>query len=277
MMWDLNLRLLNMLGLITLVVLVALLIDYFRLLRRPARLGVTVALCGLLAGAALTLTAVLPDNEVLGPVIVRGGGDEKIVALTFDDGPYPPYTGQVLDILAEYRVPATFFVVGQNADLHPDLVRRIAREGHQLGSHTYHHLDLLKLEPREVAEEMDRTAHAIQSVTGVWPTVMRPPHGFRDPAVLAAMNERKLKVVEWSVMSRDWTNPGVDAIVERTLAKVKNGSIILLHDGDGVESKAPRAQSVAAARIIIERLQEQGYRFVTIDELYGRKTEGIGQ
>lgn len=276
-MWDLKLRLVNMLGLITLVVVAALLIDYFRLLRRPTRLGVTVALCGLVVGGALTLTAVLPDNEILGPVVFRGDGGEKLVALTFDDGPYPPYTGEVLDLLAEFRVPATFFVVGENADRHPELLKRMAREGHQVGSHTYHHVDLLKLNARELAAEMDQTSWAIQSITGHAPTAMRPPHGFRDPAILAAMKERNLKVVEWSVMSRDWTNPGVETIVERTLSKVKNGSIILLHDGDGLEAKASRAQSVAAARIIIERLQEEGYRFVTVDELQRQKTEGAWQ
>lgn len=268
-MFDLKIRLVSMLGLLTVIVLSGLILDYYHILRRPMRIGIGLALVGIATGAFLTLCAVLPENHVFGRVFFESQTNKKIVALTFDDGPYSPYTEQVLDVLGEYHVPATFFVVGQNVEKYPELVQRIVDEGHQLGNHTYHHVDLLKIDRKTIEDEIDSTNRVIKNVTGTTPHVVRPPHGFRDPVVMEIMAERGLKVVEWSIMSRDWTNPGVEVIVDRTLAKVKNGSIILLHDGDGISSKASRIQSVEATRRIIQTLSAQGYQFVTVDEILG--------
>ncbi len=273
-MFDIKIRLVSMLGLLTVIVLGGLILDYRKMLRRPIRMGIGLAFIGIAAGAFLTLSAVLPENHVFGQVFFESQTNKKIVALTFDDGPYSPYTEQLLDVLKEYEVPATFFVVGQNVEKNPELVKRIVDEGHQLGNHTYHHVDLLKIDRKTIEEEIDRTNKVIKAATGTVPHLMRPPHGFRDPVVMEIMATRGLKVVEWSIMSRDWTNPGVEAIVERTLAKVKNGSIILLHDGDGIASKASRAQTVEATRRIIQTLSVQGYKFVTVDEILA-KTEDI--
>jgi polysaccharide deacetylase family sporulation protein PdaB len=273
-MFDLKIRLINMLGLLTIIVIAGLVLDYRNVLKKPMRIGMSLAILGITAGIFLTLSAVLPENDVFGRVFSNTETTQKVVALTFDDGPYPPYTEQVLDVLKEYHVPATFFVVGQNVEKYPELVKRIADEGHQIGNHTYHHIDLLKANRKVIAEEIDNTSKAILSAAGISPHLMRPPHGFRDPVVMEMMAERNLKVVEWSVMSRDWTNPGVDAIVERTVKKVKNGSIILLHDGDGITSQASRIQSVEAARRIIQILSAQGYKFVTVDEIL-EKTEDV--
>ncbi len=273
-MFDLKIRLINMLGLLTIIVIVGLVLDYRNVLKKPMRMGMSLAILGITTGIFLTLSAVLPENDVFGRVFSNTETTQKVVALTFDDGPYPPYTEQVLDVLKEYHVPATFFVVGQNVEKYPELVKRIADEGHQIGNHTYHHIDLLKANRKDIAKEIDNTNKAILAASGVKPHLMRPPHGFRDPVVMEMMAERNLKVVEWSVMSRDWTNPGVDTIVERTVKKVKNGSIILLHDGDGITSQASRIQSVEAARRIIQILSAQGYKFVTVDEIL-EKTEDV--
>ncbi|AJQ25877.1 polysaccharide deacetylase family protein [Pelosinus fermentans] len=275
-MFDLNIRLINMLGLLTIIVIAGLVLDYRNVLKKPMRIGMSLAILGITTGIFLTLSAVLPENHVFGRVFSNTKTTQKVVALTFDDGPYPPYTEQVLDVLKEYHVPATFFVVGQNVDKYPELVKRIADEGHQIGNHTYHHIDLLKANRKVIAEEIDNTNKAILAAAGIKPHLMRPPHGFRDPVVMEMMAERNLKVVEWSVMSRDWTNPGVDVIVERTVKKVKNGSIILLHDGDGITSQASRIQSVEAARRIIQILSEQGYTFVTVDEILEKTEDGKG-
>lgn len=272
-MFDIKIRLISMLGLITVIVLSGLIIDYRNMIKRPMRVGIAIAIVGILAGAFLTLSAVLPENNVFGRVFIDSKTNQKVVALTFDDGPYPPYTEQVLAILKEYNVPATFFLVGQNVEKHPDLVKRIAEEGHQIGNHTYHHVDLLKIDKKTIAEEIDRTSNVIAAITGTKPHVVRPPHGFRDPVVMEVMAERGLKVVEWSVMSKDWTNPGVEEIVDRTVTKVKNGSIILLHDGDGIASQASRLQSVEATRRIIQTLLAQGYQFVTVDEILAKTEE----
>ncbi|SDE21525.1 polysaccharide deacetylase family protein [Sporomusa acidovorans] len=266
-MFDTKVRLISMLGLLTIIVVISLFLDYLRILRRPVRLGLSVAILGIIAGFVLTLNAVLPANHFYGPVISESRTNQKLVALTFDDGPYPPYTGQILDILKERQIPATFFVIGQNAAKYPDLIRRIAAEGHQLGNHTYHHVDLLKLDRQGIISEIEQTNQVIANTLGYAPHVIRPPHGFRDAVVMNVMAEYQLKVVEWSVSSRDWVNPGAEVIAERTLGKVHNGSIILLHDGDGIAAALPRAQTVAAARIIIDRLLAQGYKFVTVDEI----------
>jgi polysaccharide deacetylase family sporulation protein PdaB len=266
-MFAMNMSLVSILGILTVVVLVCLVLDYCSLLRRPARLGLWAAILGIIIGFFLTLKAVMPDNHFYGTVFHEVKTKQKVVALTFDDGPYPPYTGQVLDVLKEYQVPATFFVLGKNVEKYPELVRRIVAEGHQLGNHTYNHIDLLKADRQAIIEEIDKTSRAIKAATGLDVQVVRPPHGFRDAVVMDIMAERRLKVVEWSVMSRDWTNPGADTIAERTVGKVKSGSVILLHDGDGVAQTAPRAQTVEATRRIIRELSAQGYKFVTVSEI----------
>jgi polysaccharide deacetylase family sporulation protein PdaB len=266
-MFETNLRLTSILGLLTVIVVLSLLLDYCRLLRRPARIGLWLAILCILAGFALTLQAVLPENHFYGPVFSEVATQERVVALTFDDGPYPPYTQQTLAVLKENGVPATFFLVGKNAEKHPELVMQIAADGHQIGNHTYSHVDLLKLDRAQIAAEIDKTQQILAAITGHAPEIMRPPHGFRDAVIMEVMAERKLKVVEWSVMCRDWVNPGIETITSRTVRQVRNGSIILLHDGDGVNATASRAQTVEATRRIIHELKSQGYRFVTVNEI----------
>lgn len=273
-MFDINLRLISMLGFLTVIVITGLVLDYLYIVRRPVRWGLYVAIAGIICGIGLTLSAVLPENNIYGQVFCQGNPENKVVALTFDDGPYPPYTDQILDILKEDGVKATFFIVGKNAAMHPELVRRIVMEGHQIGNHTYHHIDLLKANRRTVTDELAGTNELLFSITGIKPHIVRPPHGFRDPVVLEVMAELGLKVVEWSVMSRDWTNPGVEEIVNRTLDRIKNGSVVLLHDGDGIKAQASRAQTVAATRLIIQQLKTKGYTFVTVDDIFA-KTKGV--
>lgn len=273
-MFDMKIRLVSMLGLLTIIVLVGLVFDYRNMMKRPVRIGMWLAILGVTAGIFLTLSAVLPGNDFYGRVFSEVKTSKKVVALTFDDGPNSPYTEQILDVLKDNHVPASFFLVGQNVEKYPDLVKRIADEGHQIGNHTYHHVDLLKADGKVIADEVDRTNKAIIAASGVTPHIVRPPHGFRDPVVLEIMAARGLKVVEWSVMSRDWTNPGVDVIVERTVNQVKNGSIILLHDGDGIVQKGSRVQTIEATKRIIQSLKAKGYRFVTVDEILD-KTEDV--
>lgn len=257
-------RLISMLGFLTVIVLTCLIVDYFQVLRRPTRLGLGLAVTCIVVGGILVLNAVLPDSQFYGVVFSQQDTLDKVVALTFDDGPNPSYTGQLLDILRDNGVHATFFLIGRHVTEAPELVSRIAAEGHQIGNHTYNHLDLLKLDRRTVEAEIDKTNEAIAAITGSKPVLIRPPHGFRDAAVLGIIRDRGMVPVEWSVASRDWTNPGVAIIVRRTVQQVKNGSIILLHDGAGDVS---RAQTIEATRRIIQELKGRGYRFVTVGGL----------
>ena len=267
MLVDLQLGLTSILSLLTLLVVSCLVLDYFCFWRRPRRLGLYLGIAGILSAAYLTANAVLPTSFLYGEVNYQGPPGQKLVALTFDDGPNPPFTLQILDILDAYNVQATFFLIGKNVEAYPELARKIVERGHQVGNHSYTHPDLLKLDREQVAQEIDATTAIIRSATGVSPRVFRPPHGFRDPVVLEKARERYLQVVQWSVMARDWRRPGAQVIADRIVQKVKNGSIILLHDGDGVNHGGDRSQSVAATELIIKKLHAQGYRFVSVDEL----------
>lgn len=225
------------------------------------------AMLCIFAGSVFLLLAVLPGNSFYGKILCKGVTEEKKVALTFDDGPYPPYTQRVLDILKEKNVHASFFLVGENVKAYPDLVREEMSQGHLLGSHTYDHKDLLRLSGEEVKEEINEGVKIVQEITGTKPIFVRVPHGFKDFSVMSQIEALHLRAVNWSVLPKDWTNPGVDVIVNRVVDDVKPGSIVLLHDGDSPNRKAPRQETVEALPIIIDKLREKGYTFVTVDKL----------
>jgi len=266
-MLDYKLRLVSILIVLTVLVIGCLVLDYFHLRRRLWRPGLYLGILGIAGAVFLTSNAVLPTSLFYGAVVYQGPSVEKLVALTYDDGPNPPYTLQILDILDKYSVKATFFLVGENVRTYPEVARTIVQRGHQVGNHTFHHEDLLKLNRTQMDKEIDATTDLIEAATGVSPKVFRPPHGFRDPVVLEQAKERNLRVVQWSVMPRDWKKPGAEVIAERVVRQVHNGAIILMHDGDGLNHGGDRSQSVTATELVIQRLQQQGYRFVTIDEL----------
>lgn len=189
-------------------------------------------------------------------------GDTKYVALTFDDGPLSPYTEQYLDIMAQYGIKATFFNLGENTQQNPDLARRVVSEGHQLCSHTMAHNQLTAVDEQTVYDEITRAAEAIEQVTGVYTTHIRPPYGdFTERSWLGSRGSITA-AIRWNADSEDWRTPGADAIVENALASLHSGTIILMHDGGG-----DRSQDVEALPMLIERLQSEGYQFVTIADL----------
>lgn len=225
------------------------------------------AMLCILAGSFFMLLAALPGNSFYGQILCKGVTEDKVVALTFDDGPYPPYTERILAILKEKKVPATFFLVGENAKAYPELVREEMAQGNLLGTHTYDHKDLLRLSGKAVKEEISEGVNIVQEITGIRPVFVRTPHGFKDFSVMTQIEALHLRAVNWSVLPKDWTNPGVDIIVSRVVDNVKPGSIVLLHDGDSPGKKAPRQETVEALPIIIDKLREKGYTFVTVDKL----------
>jgi len=189
---------------------------------------------GILAAAALGVflwyACSVPGSQVFGPALVRGRVDRPLVTLTFDDGPCKPFTEQILDVLRDRKVPATFFVCGQNVERHPEIVRRICAEGHTLGNHTYSHPFPYFLPRRRMAEEIDRTQQAIERVTGKRPAVFRPPYGARWFGLYPVLRERGLKVVQWSDTGYDWKSDA-KTTVRAALEHLGPGSVILLHDG----------------------------------------------
>ena len=267
-------RMEDLAGWLTALIVLGLILEYKGWGEKRLRHGGLV-LAGLACVALMGTFActILPEADFFHTVCSQKGTSDKLVALTFDDGPDAVFTPQVLQILHEYGVTATFFLLGQNVERYPELAACLAQEGHQLGNHTFRHSDLLKSSREELAEELDHTNQAIFAAAGVKPTVFRPPHGFRDAAVLHAVNQRGMRIIDWSVMSWDWERINAETIARRTLEQVKPGAIILLHDGEGLSSKADRSQTIAALRRIIPELQAQGYHFVTVETLLARSGE----
>ena len=184
--------------------------------------------------------------------------DEEIkkVALTFDDGPNPDYTGVLLDGLKERGIKANFFVLGSEVERYPQLVKRASEEGHLIGVHAYRHVNLCQLSDAQAVEQIDRTNGAIYRATGQYASYIRPPYGCWKEDL-----DYEVQMVEvlWDIDPRDWATTSSDLVVQRVLNEVEENSIILLHDA----SKS----SVQAAFTIIDTLQKQGYTFVTVEEL----------
>jgi peptidoglycan-N-acetylglucosamine deacetylase len=210
--------------------------------------------------------AAIAEMVSAGRCLSNGLRDRPEVALTFDDGPQPPYTGQILDVLRRYGVRATFFCVGLNAGAHPDELVRMRAEGHALANHTWSHPFLPDLSRPELVEQIERTDETIAKASGgPVPALFRPPYGSRTPQVVGWLGETDSTVVLWDIEADDWAMPGTDMISRTILDGVQPGSIILLHDGGG-----DRSQTVAALPDIIEGLLERGFRFVSVDDLVAR-------
>ena len=190
---------------------------------------------------------------------VHGDRARPRVALTFDDGPHPVYTPQLLDALAELEVPATFFVVGEGVDAHPELARRIVREGHELGNHTYRHRYLPLTRSRAVAAELHATDRAIVRATGRVPVLARPPYGGRSPRNVRVFQRLRKRVVLWDVNSFDWKGKPAGHVALRVMSRIQPGSIVLLHEArDGGDA------TIDAVRLLVPALRAEGYELVTV-------------
>lgn len=208
---------------------------------------------------ALMLCLSLLVTGTVGAEPQPGGGGEKYVALTFDDGPTAGVTARLLDGLRERFVPATFFLCGYRMDRCPELLRRMADEGHELGIHGQTHRYLHDCPAETVRQELTATADRIADLCGVRPTLFRPPGGLTGGAVKPTAAELGLSIILWSVDPQDWATHDSGTVVQRILSTVKDGDIILLHDLSD--------SSVAAAMTVIDTLEAEGYRFCTVSEL----------
>ncbi|MBQ8401437.1 MAG: polysaccharide deacetylase family protein [Clostridia bacterium] len=191
-------------------------------------------------------------------------GGEKKIALTFDDGPHPVYTREILDILSEYGIRATFFCIGVNAEQYPSLVQEEIAAGHEIGNHTYGHRNLRSVSGEGVREEILGMEEVLWEVTESRPHLFRPPGGQYCDEVCRAAAELEYTVILWSVDTRDWAHTPVPEIVENVMTNTEEGDIILFHDFVSGESPTPEA-----LRRILPELIEQGYEFVTVSELVG--------
>lgn len=180
----------------------------------------------------------------------------KKIALTFDDGPHPYYTEQLLDGLKERDVRVTFFVTGEHAELHPDVIARMHEEGHLIGNHTYSHMQLRKGNREEFKDELIQTNEVLREIIGEDVEYVRPPYGSWDKSFEKELN---MFPVLWTVDPLDWCSHSADCIAEKVVAKAGENDIILMHDYYDT--------SVTAALEIVDELLEEGYEFVTVEEI----------
>lgn len=202
-----------------------------------------------------------PPNAFL-----SGDPKQKLVALTFDDGPDDNFTPKVLDVLKRHNVKATFFLVGQRAQVLPDLVKRMAREGHEVGNHTWSHLKMSDATPAAIRDQIRRTDQALRRLSGQRITLFRPPYGELDPKIMQEADNLKLKTVLWNVDSLDWKQDvNTEGVVRNVLGNARPGMIVLHHSAGGKGEDL--TNTVEALPQIIQTLRSQGYRFVTVSEL----------
>ncbi|MDP9313726.1 MAG: polysaccharide deacetylase family protein [Chloroflexota bacterium] len=197
----------------------------------------------------------------------------RVVTFTFDDGPHPVYTAQLMDIFRQVGGKATFYMIGQQIDAHPATAAAVHAAGHELGNHTWTHPRLTQLAPEAARAELVQTDERIQRITRAPVRTFRPPFLDVNDAILALAAE----LGYWSIGAvnlgtRDWEQPGVGHIVEQTRESVGSGSILVFHDGFG-----DRSQSVEAVRILVAELAAQDYRFVTVSELLALVGAGAEQ
>ncbi|MEA5528332.1 polysaccharide deacetylase family protein [Dolichospermum sp. UHCC 0684] len=187
--------------------------------------------------------------------------EKKVIALTFDDGPWPSSTAKVLDILKKNNIKGTFFVVGQNVKNYPDLTKRVVAEGHIIANHTWHHW-YHHMNAQAAAYEVANTTDIIYKTTGIKTSLFRPPGGNMRNGVAAYAKSNKYAVIMWSSDSMDYSRPGVPRLINNIFREAKPGGIVLMHDGGG-----DRSHTVKALPEIISKFRKQGYEFVTVPEL----------
>ena len=185
---------------------------------------------------------------------------QMLVALTFDDGPSSAHTPRVLDILRRHGAKGTFFVLGSNAKRCSSIVARAAAEGHEVGVHTWSHINMARSSMSKIDSEVSRTSDVIRSITGQSPVVMRPPYGATTSGIVKHMYDcYGMRSILWDVDTQDWRKPGVSTVISRAVNKAKPGSIILVHD--------IHASTLAAIEGIVTGLQARGFKLVTVSQL----------
>jgi len=236
----------------------------------PSILIGSTALLAAAAGGTLTYAALSPGSQLFGPTLIAGN-DPHEAALTYDDGPNPAATPELLDILARHGARATFFFLGGLVRQQPDLVRRVHASGHIIGNHTQTHPWLYRQPERVIREELRGCNATLEDTLGAPVRYFRPPYGSRRPAVLRIARELGLTTVQWNCMGHDWEPIGVDGIlarIDRGLLRAKRrgtGANILLHDGHHLVQNADRSDTLRVTDALLTRFQRDGIHPVTVD------------
>ncbi len=195
-------------------------------------------------------------------VYYRRRNDRMEIALSFDDGPHPVYTREILSILEEYGVTATFFMVGENVGYYPEAAAAVLAAGHEIGNHSFDHKRLTRLDEDSIREEVSRCEEALFTLGEYRPHLLRPPEGAMNDTVRRVAREGDYRLILWDVDTRDWAHTPPETIANSVISSVQAGDIILMHDYIGHDSPTP-----AALRRLLPTLLEQGYHFVTVSRL----------
>ncbi|HEV2700206.1 MAG TPA: polysaccharide deacetylase family protein [Steroidobacteraceae bacterium] len=215
----------------------------------------------------LTLGGLLPRSRLLGPNWTRLPGGQACVALTIDDGPDPEVTPAVLDLLRQNNVRATFFCIGERIARHPELARRIAREGHEIGNHTEHHRYVFSLfGPTAVRREVAQAQASIHSICQVIPRFFRAPAGLRNPFLQPCLSELNLQLASWTRRGYDTVNADSDGVLKRLTCNLTAGDILLLHDGRAARTADGTPVILAVLPKLLPQLARQRLRCVTLSD-----------
>jgi len=234
----------------------------------PGWAALAIALVIAAAVAFLTYAIVHPSSQFFAPVVARLSTTEPLVALTFDDGPDPEFTPRILDVLAKHHAHASFFVLGERAAQHPEIVRRMHDEGHTVGTHTQHHSIRFHFgSPAFVKKEIEDAIAVVAGILPESPTLFRPPQGLRTPLFGSGWKRtRGLTCVTWSVRGLDAFPTTPDKIVARVAPSLVPGAIVTLHDGTGLGGGTDRAPTISALGTLLDECKARGLRCVTLAE-----------
>ena len=217
---------------------------------------------------ALTLWGIFDRRSpMFGRIISRVKPRTPAVAITFDDGPTEPYTSQILDVLRAYDARATFFVLGLRAAAHPDVVRRLVEEGHEIANHGWDHQPLPLRSIAHIRQTIRRTSDTIAEIAGRRPALFRAPFGWRNPWLNRSARLEACEPIAWSVGVNDTDRPGSGVIARRAIRGLQNGAIVLLHDGRSLDPAPDASQVVDALPSILRAARERGYRMLTVSDL----------
>jgi len=229
----------------------------------PALIGLTAAA----AASAAGYQSMAPTGQWHGRTFARGMRGTKQIALTYDDGPNDLHTLKLLDVLAKHGVRATFFMIGRYVQQRPDIARAVAQAGHVIGNHTFTHPLLIFKSAAQIRAELVDCHQALQDAIGEHSNLFRPPFGGRRPATLRIARVLGLDTVMWNVTGYDWNAPPAAVIENKIARQMCGGDVVLLHDGGHRALGADRAQTVIATDNLIWRYRDQGYEFVTVEEM----------
>lgn len=247
-------------------------LKFFKSRRSHYRWLRLIAISGAIALSIFLFDRVLWPNRyfvpwLFGDAFYQVQTADKVVALTFDDGPDPRYTEQIGQLLTDAGAKGTFFVMGQHAAQHPEIVQTLMAQGHEIGNHTWSHPSLKLKSPQMIRAELESTDQLIRDLGYTAPILFRSPYGHSWFTLPHVLKQRQQANVLWTVQMNDWKPEPPDVMMQLLAPKFGNGAIILMHDGDGESAGADRRNTVTLVQMILDKYAAEGYRFVTVSEL----------